>query len=279
MKRVLLASTALVMSAGIAAAEVAVSGDGRMGVRSLDGADIEFTSRVRISFTGSGETDNGLTFGGSIRADNAGNGAVGTAGSVHVAGAFGTITFGDTAGAAKQAVGQAGGVGMTGLGDLNEITYIADVELPTARWDYTMGDLSLHASVDNPGPEGDQALSGAMGYSIGDVGFGVGVERLGDNQNIVAGVSATLGDASVKVVFGSNDDNDAATEDDAYGASASFVSGSATFTAFASNNNDMDHFGIGAAFDLGGGAAVKGGYVAGDSLDDASFDLGVTLSF
>ena len=84
MKRALLASTALVMSAGIAAAEVSVGGDGRMGVKSTDGGDIEFSSRVRISFTGSGETDNGLTFGGSIRADNAGGGASGTGGSVHV---------------------------------------------------------------------------------------------------------------------------------------------------------------------------------------------------
>ena len=83
-----------------------------------------------------------------------------------------------------------------------------------------------------------------MSYAIGDVGFGVGVERLGDNQNIVAGVNAALGDASVKVVFGSNDDNNAATEDDAYGASASFASGPATFTAFASSKNNMDHFGV-----------------------------------
>ena len=208
MKRVLLASTALVMSAGIAAAEVSVGGDGRMGVQSVNGGDVAFSSRIRISFTASGETDNGLTFGGSIRADNAGKsvdamhdddgnntssggGVSGKGGSVHVAGAFGTITFGDTDSAAKKAVGQAGGVGYTGLDDKNEVTtYIGGADDPTARWDYTMGDLSLHASADNPGPEGDQAISGAMSYNIGDVGFGIGVERRGDMQNLVAGVSA-----------------------------------------------------------------------------------------
>ena len=274
MKRILLASSALVASAGFAAAEVTVGGDGRMGVKSVDGGDIEFSSRVRISFSASGETDNGLTFGGSIRADNAGGGAAGTGGSVNIAGAFGTVTFGDTDSAAKKAVGQAGGVGYTGLGDLNEVTtYIGGADDPTARWDYTMGDLSLHASADNPGPEGDQALSGAMSYSIGDVGFGIGVERRGDDQNVVAGVNAALGDASVKIVFATDDD------DEEYGASASFVSGSATFTAFASGRGDGDHFGVGAAFDLGGGAAIKGGFVDGDSLSDSSFDLGVTLSF
>ena len=274
MSKYILASTALVMSAGIAAAEVSVGGDGRMGVKSTEGGDVEFSSRVRISFTGSGETDNGLTFGGSIRADNAGGGAAGTGGSVHLAGAFGTITFGDTDSAAKKAVGQAGGVGYTGIGDKNEVTtYIGGADDPTARWDYTMGDLSLHASADNPGPEGDQAISGAMSYSIGDVGFGIGVERRGDMQNLVTGVSAALGDASVKVVFADDDD------DQEYGASASFVSGSATFTAFASGRGDGDHFGIGAAFDLGGGAAIKGGFADGDSMAGASFDLGVTLSF
>ena len=119
-----------------------------------------------------------------------------------------------------------------------------------------------------------------MSYAIGDVGFGVGVERLGDNQNIVAGVNAALGDASVKVVFGSNDDNNAATEDDAYGASASFASGPATFTAFASSKNNMDHFGVGVAYDLGGNAKIQGGFVDGDSLTGgASFDLGLTMGF
>ena len=276
MKRILLASSAVVMSAGFAVAEVAVGGDGRMGVQSLNGADAVFNSRVRINFSASGETDNGLAFGGSIRADNAASGASGTAGSVNVSGAFGTVTFGDTNTAAKQAVGNAGGVGYTGLGDLNEVGYLAKTT-PNVRWDYTMGDLSVHASIDNDTDE--RVVSGAMSYSIGDVGFGIGVEKHGDNQNIVAGVNAALGDASVKLVFGSNDDNNAATDDDQYGASASFVSGSATFTAFTSSTGGNDHFGIGAAFDLGGGAAIMGGFVDGDSLDDTSFDMGITFSF
>ena len=138
MKRALLASTALVMSAGIAAAEVSVGGDGRMGVQSLDGADVKFSSRVRISFTASGETDNGLTFGGSIRADNASGGSSGTGGNVHVSGAFGKLAMGDVDSAAKAAVGQAGGVGFTGLGDLNEIKYIGGGEDPSALWNYSM---------------------------------------------------------------------------------------------------------------------------------------------
>lgn len=98
-------------------------------------------------------------------------------------------------------------------------------KLPTARRDDASGTLSLRASADSPGPAFDQALSGAKAHGIGDAGFGIGVDRPGENQNVVAGLGAGLGDASVKPVFGSNEDNNPAAESDAYGASASFVSG------------------------------------------------------
>ncbi len=290
MKRAFLASTALVLTAGLAAAEVSVGGDGRMGVQSTDGGDIKFSSRVRIAFTASGETDNGLTFGGSIRADNAVGGKDGIGGSVHVAGAFGKVAMGDVDSAAKAAVGHAGGVGYTGLGDWNEIKYIGGGNDPSALWNYSMGSLTMYASAGNPNYDDaveneDVDLSGAISYSLGDVGVGVGVERRGDMQTVAAGVNATLGDASVKLVYGSYDDGVASTDNvDSYSASASFVSGSATFSAFTSGNSKgmegMDNFGIGASFDLGGGAAIKGGFVDGDSLPNgSSFDLGITMSF
>ena len=146
MKKVLLASTALVLSAGVAAADMTLSGDGRMGVRSLYGSDeVGFTSRFRAIFTGSGETDGGLAFGGTIRADNAGGisfenldgdtevdsneifaggGAAGVAGSVFISGDFGTLTMGDVAGAPEAAVGDVAFTSLTGLGDYNEMVYL-----------------------------------------------------------------------------------------------------------------------------------------------------------
>ncbi len=124
-------------------------------------------------------------------------------------------------------------------------------KLPTARRNRAWGALSLRASSDSPRPETDQALSGAKAQGIEDAGFGIGVDRHGNDRNVVAGLGAGLDDAGVKPVFGSNDDNDPAAESDAYGASASRVSGSATFIAFASNNDDHDHCGIGAALDPG----------------------------
>ena len=68
MKKVLFATSALVALAGAASAEVAVSGDGRMGMI-YDGEDIQFSSRARAKFTMTGTSDSGLEFGGAFRVD------------------------------------------------------------------------------------------------------------------------------------------------------------------------------------------------------------------
>ncbi|MYH60131.1 MAG: porin [Boseongicola sp. SB0675_bin_26] len=287
MKRILLTSTALVMSAGIAAAEPEVGGDGLMGVISKaanNDGDITFTSRVRATIKASGETDNGLMFGGEFGVHDAVGAKDGQNGSVFVQGPFGKFSMGDVNSAAKTAVGNAGGVGLTGLDDLNEVKYIGKAHKPSALWSYDMGALSLYASSDNPGPSDDTVVSGALSYSIGEVTAAAGVERAGDMQIVAASVSASLGDASVKLVYGSYDDGMAGSDNvDSYSASASFNTGMATFSAFTSGNSKgvdgQDHFGIGASFDLGGGASIVGGFVDGDSLSDGSFDLGISMSF
>jgi outer membrane protein OmpU len=70
MKKVLLASVALVGFAGYAAAEVSFSGNGRVGVVFEDDGttDDTFVSyRLRFNIDASKETDSGITFGGRIR--------------------------------------------------------------------------------------------------------------------------------------------------------------------------------------------------------------------
>ena len=298
MKKVLFATTALVMTAGVAAAEVSVGGDGRMGVISTDGGDLAFTSRIRISFSASGETDAGLSFGGSIRADNAakeatttdtdtdgffdtaGGGVSGAAGSVFVEGTFGKISMGDVSGAPEAAVGDLSGVGLTGLGDFNELTYLSNGTRPAARWDYTTGDLGLHVSADNPGPAGDQAYGIAVTYAMGDISFGLGHEDLDGTGHTVAGVTAGFGDATIKVAYGTASDIDF----DQMGVSLDYVAGATTLTAFWINKeitgvSDVDSYGVGVAYDLGGGASIKAGYADSDSLTDASYDFGISMSF
>ncbi|OOY18996.1 hypothetical protein BMI86_17750 [Thioclava sp. DLFJ5-1] len=125
MKKVLFATTALVFSAGIAAAEVSVGGDGRMGVV-YNGDDWNFNSRIRVSFTASGTTDGGLEFGGSVRADQAIGATRGTEASVYISGAFGKLSMGDVVGAPEALFGDFYEVGYTDLDGRggNDIGYL-----------------------------------------------------------------------------------------------------------------------------------------------------------
>lgn len=105
MKSFLLATTMLASVTGYAAADVALSGDARMGIVSSDNATT-FESRMRIKFTGSGTTDGGLAFGGSFRAQDAQGAEDGTSGTVYMSGAFGNIAFGDVDSADLASTGQ-----------------------------------------------------------------------------------------------------------------------------------------------------------------------------
>ncbi|MBN8631125.1 MAG: porin [Rhodobacterales bacterium] len=70
MKKVLLASTALIGFAGMAAADVTLSGSGRFGVVYTDDgttSDTALSYRMRVNIDASTETDSGVKFGGRIR--------------------------------------------------------------------------------------------------------------------------------------------------------------------------------------------------------------------
>jgi len=180
MKRILLASTALCLGAGMAVAmdkgathtmsdgmdmshgmgmsdgmmmekpAITLTGDGRMGVISDADDNLKFSSRVRVEFTLAKELDNGLSAGGSIRADNAGPGASGTGGSIHLSGPFGKLSMGDVASGAKAAVGHVDGVGYVNQDDPNEITYLRNTgdEDPTLQYMLPkMGPVQVWGSV------------------------------------------------------------------------------------------------------------------------------------
>ena len=73
MKKVLLASTALVMSAGFAAAEVGVSGYAGIFVTDSDApaTDPMVNTDIEIAFSAEGTADNGLTMGLDYKIENA----------------------------------------------------------------------------------------------------------------------------------------------------------------------------------------------------------------
>ena len=77
-----------------------------------------------------------------------------------------------------------------------------------------------------------------------------------------------------------SNDNPANANDLAVALSVSGTFGGVGVTAFASQNRDFqntDAFGVGASYDLGGGASVLGG--VSDNGTNTTADLGVSFSF
>jgi outer membrane protein OmpU len=297
MKKVLLATSALVMFAGAASAEVAVSGTARMGVV-YDGTDAFFSSRFRVIFTASGETDGGLSFGASVRNDQSGVGNQANGDStVSISGAFGKITMGDTGNAVDSILGQVSGVGYTGLSDWNEIPFLPRVNTG-AQYEYSTGNLTFAIGLGqnlpaaltglNVDEAGDGFYSLAVKYATDTFSLGLGYESVDDaaadlvlspdveDSQLTFMGTATFGAATVKLKLVDRD-----TAADIAGAvSVDYTTGALTLTAFATDNVDFagtDTLGLGAAYDIGGGASMVGGVV--DNGTDTIADLGLTFSF
>jgi outer membrane protein OmpU len=286
----------LASTAGFAAAEVAVTGTARMGVvtgQTFDGIDdaytgasgAQFSSRVRIIFTASGETDNGLTFGASVRNDQDGVGNTANGNStVYISGAFGKLTMGDTGNAADSLVGQVSGVGYTSLGSMNEISWLD--KTPTgAQYEYSAGALTFAVGAGQL-DLGEDFVSAAVKYSTDAYGVALGYESNNVESQISASGSATFSGVTVKAKVAKADSNtfDYDTE---YALSADYTMGSVGLTAFYTEAYGFDsediydmlgRVGVGASYDLGGGASVVGGVAKVDSYD-AVYDLGVKMSF
>lgn len=367
MKKVLLATTMLVAGASVAAAEVTVSGDARMGIvksgsdnaatLSTNEGAAQFTSRARVTFTLSAESDSGLSYGATFRADNASGAASGTAGSVFISGAFGKLSMGDVDGAAQTATGNVSQTSLTGLNDWSESTFLAaggraspvasDVTPafaaaaglnnqqatfdPTLIYEYSAGSFTGYVSYTNPRDNvytnpfvvtptiTDRALisnaeAWAVGgkYTFGDYTVGLGYEKLTgyiapnfaalvpldtatpDNTNakhVVATVSGTVAGVTFKGLYGKASGTLAGAQlvrpgfsGKQYAASASYTTNGITGTAFYTDDSGIGGtvaYGIGASYDLGGGASLVGGVAQTKTtaVDATAFDLGVTMKF
>ncbi len=290
MKNVLFATTAIVAFAGAAYADghtgVSVSANARLGlIDNDDGAGVVGTSRFRGVITGTGATDSGLTFGGSmevadsIKAEDGGagvaaNGNVSTGGNVFISGGFGTLTYGDTGDAAEQRVNDVDGVGLTALGDLNEITESAP-EASQIRYDYDFDSFGFSISTG-----GDlEEIAVGVGATFGGWTLGLGYDDSVAGGHVAASVGGAIGAFSVKAAFATNDGGDDAALSLGYD-----LGNGLSLTAFASERELADgvgadtNIGIGASYDLGGGASIVGG-VVDTAAGTTVADFGVSMSF
>ncbi|MEI6799883.1 MAG: porin [Pseudomonadota bacterium] len=355
MKKLLLATTMLVMAGGYAAADVSISGDARMGVvgsynNVSDKTETTLSSRVRVKFSGSGTTDGGLAFGGSFRANDAAGAKAGTSGSVFISGGFGKITMGDVDSGDKAAVGQIdGGVGYTGLGSFNSVSYAADggfaykdgtgiaaqgetlpgdvgnADAAKVLYTYTVGGVNISASSaqlsNNANSEKTAyglgasytmgALTAAVGYGSSDISVTLNGNKY-DGSVADTSVSAAyvMGATTVKAIYQDKEADSTNTAVTAaptvngsiksmglsvkhtigtislvgYGFSAKFET-----NQFPGKSATPTSYGIGASYDLGGGASLAAGWahneiaiVKGANLDTKgveAFDAGVNFSF
>ncbi|MFN7223221.1 MAG: porin [Paracoccaceae bacterium] len=314
MKKVLLATTVLAMTATVAAAEVKVSGSARMGVvYNGDSASdkLQFTSRVRASFTMSGETDSGLSFGASFDAHNAGAANTGNSGSVYVSGAFGKLEMGDVVGAAEAVVGDLPEVGFQDLtGGLilsasdNDTLFLsgdgsvyASVNNPGALYTYSTGGLTFALGFNDgatnaggvyTGVAGDQAYSIGVKYAVDAYAISLGYEVVDpvlagpSAKHLIIGGEASFGDTKVNAFYG--DGSGAVAGLKHYGLGVSHKIDALTVKGYVKKTelgaDSVTAYGLGAAYDLGGGATFEGGLIDNNAPGSkVRADLGVKFKF
>lgn len=165
MKKVLFATTALIATAGIASAEVSVSGWAEMGIEkasadnagtaNIDESKTRFFQDYNVKFSMSGTTDGGMTFGANVElTDVKVNGVNDDNGTdVYIKSAFGNLTLGNTDGAmdwAMEEVGVAASIadnntGHAGYnGDYGDGEYNGQI----LRYDNTFGDFGVAISTE-----------------------------------------------------------------------------------------------------------------------------------
>ena len=274
MKKILLATTLLAASTGFAAAEVAVSGTARMGII-YDGTDFAYSSRVRIIFKASGETDGGLSFGAEVRNDQIGTGGVANGDSkVFISGAFGKLTMGDISGAGDVLVGQTSGVGYGPNDGAHEIGFLGN-QKTAAYYEYSTGALTFGLGA---GQVGSDDFSVGAKYATDVYSVALAFEDDGVSTRTSVKGTATFGAATVKAKYAT----DSLLTEDAFSVSVDYVIDAITVTAvYTDFGFGVSTAGVGAAYDLGGGAAVKGAVLSLDNglTTETLGDIGITMSF
>ena len=245
MKKVLFATTALIATAGMAAAEVKLSGYGRFGLDYNDGNEtvvgrdeVNITSRLRIQFDMSTETDGGVTVGARARAQfesrdgTPGTGAFNGA-QFHVAYGGLRVNVGNIWGAIDSMPGlyletRSAGLGIDGAGFQSLVTQTGNNSFD---WDtytsaaagrngiealYSAGGFSGHLSYSqsNGGTvagsaDGLQRTGVHLAYTFGDWTAALGYQdsnAVGEDK-IVVTVQGDLGQFGVRLAYANNQDS------------------------------------------------------------------------
>jgi len=289
MKKLLIASTALVASAGIASADITLSGSAAAGFHTdLAGAPAPGNgvySNIGVVISMSTTTDSGITFSSSMDAeagieidtgDFEWDGAAGTTfalGNVSASGAFGTLSFDsdgidnlyddDRNGGDVSFSTTVGSVSVAAVIDTDDSITAGTTDSMSASASFTSGAMTISGSATT----GDAAGTGsalAVSYAVSD---SVTVSADTDNAPGAASVNTVGVATSINGISVSADASSDSTWDLDLGYTLSGV-------ALTYSTTDANAWDASASMSLGGGATAHAGTNAAGSTY-----AGVSLSF
>ncbi|NIZ12976.1 porin [Phaeobacter sp. HF9A] len=307
MKKILFASTALVLTAGVASAEITLGGYGRVGLSYNEGNanETEVEQRMRLNITGIAETDAGVKLEARFRlqsdsaADNSiagvGPGAAGFAVSygglrVDVGNVSNVLDSGD------QIDLYGYGVGFTSFLEHNAAFSAPATgfnekakNATTIKARYNFGDFSASVSYqeDKVAGTNPKEVQVGVGYTFGAMAVAAaysntdstdpttGVSTSSDYW--IIGLSGTAGAVGYSVIVADGDN----IADTAIGGSINYELSSATsLRAMVSDGGNATDtaFGVGFRHGLGGGVTLAGG-VGSNTAGNTQADLGVVFNF
>ncbi len=303
MKKLLIATTALVATAGMAAADVKLTGYAEIGMTDAGGTNgMEMHTDMDIGFKLSGASDNGLTFGASIDLDEVSGGIASTGGSqaINVSGAFGTLTMGDTDGAMDKRNNEVGSLTAISDNHTGHAGYNGGSGLDSGdilRYDTSVGSFNVSASIGQDDTAGNNDVMGyGLSTTVGTVALSVGYQT-DDAQDITAvSAKSTVGGLTITANYSeaTMKDTAAITQVNAaevvggpdivavaaraliknsyehtglgLGYTVSGVNLSANYGSYDyDDGSQADGFGLAANYSLGGGATVMVGYGSGNA--------------
>tara|TARA_R110002020_G_scaffold67880_1_gene178131 strand:- start:144 stop:1136 length:993 start_codon:yes stop_codon:yes gene_type:complete len=296
MKKVLFATTALVATAGVAAADVTFGGYGRFGILYLEDAagndSTDITSRLRLQIDMTAESDAGVVFGARVRIQqnnsdtqqsiNVGpDGIAGTADDVVTTSGPAGTGFNGARFFARSGGLEVGVGNIYGALEYMPGQYPIDLGLTGLGYDYTVydGNADLYSSSGDgaAGQNGVEVL-----YSAGDLSMHLsyseasgtftnnGVLVSGDRDRL-AGYVAYNYMGYTFALGGQNSDDDSDTEVSA-SVSGTFGPADVTF-AYADNGDQGDAFVLAGRFDVGAATDVEVYVVDRDSRPDTGYGI------
>ena len=303
MKKILLASTALVGMAGAAAAEITLSGYAEIGIFGGDLVETQFHNDWQVNFNFSTETDNGLTIGGRVQIEET-NGPSSTNGGLRiddeafwVSGTFGKVTLGETDGAFDWALTEiysgtsifddhsthSGAYWFTGLDGAYDNQIM--------RYEYSFGDFAAAFSVEQDDTGVADAIWAIGGKWSGDMGgnsVSAGLGYTSDGSIDIVGLSAGVSMPSGFSVNLGYTDFGGTMNDNWFGIAAAYTAGPLLVGVnYGEYDSGGSGFGLVANYDLGGGVVAMAGYGSSDGVfggsfngnGDDTFSLGLGMSF